>query len=105
MYSATYRQPSFPGASFESGTLPVWSPSRSSVQLFETPHDINPGQPPRRSPRLAIGFRSEGMRHAMGMIGIDAHTCMAPIVRLRGKMANDGGVSGTFWVSARCSFR
>lgn len=103
IYSASFRQPSVPGSSSESA-LPTWSPSRSSVQLYEA--SVNaPGQPIRRSPRLAIGFRSDGMRNAMEAIGIDAHSCMAPIVRLRGKMADNGGVSGTFWISARCTFR
>lgn len=105
VYSASYRQPSFQGTRLESDAHPAWSPSRGSVQLFATPHDYGPGQPIRRSPRLALGFRSEGMRNAMASLGIDAHTCMAPIVRLRGKLADNGGVSGTFWISARCTFR
>jgi hypothetical protein len=96
------RQPTFPTSSFESG---LWAPQRGRVQLFDAPREYTPGQPIRRSPRLAIGFRSDAMRHAMEAIGIDAQHCMAPIVRLRGKMAGNGDVSGTLWISARCTFR
>lgn len=103
--SLSYRQPTFPASDFESGSLQSWAPSRGRVQLFEAPRDFTPGQPVRRSPRLAVGFRSDAMRNAMEAIGIDAQHCMAPIVRLRGKMADNGDVSGTLWISARCTFR
>jgi hypothetical protein len=56
-------------------------------------------------PRFALGFRSETMRTWLNHAGIDATSCLAPVVRLRSKISSSGEVSGTLWISARCDIR
>ena len=97
-----------PGAPLPTQTMlstSAWAVARSSVLLVEPAGTAAPGQPMRRSPRLALGVRSDGLRAALHHIGIDAQHCMAPMIRLRGRLADNGNLSAAFWVSARCSFR
>lgn len=99
-----YRYPVFPGSSFEEGVHQTWAPSRGPIQLFEAPREFSPGQPVRRTPRLAIAFRSNALRNGLDALGINAETCMAPIIRVRGKLSSGGDINSTVWISARCSF-
>jgi hypothetical protein len=74
-----------------------------SARLIEVPRDVRPGQQYSR-PRYALGFRSNAMKHWMKDAGVDAHTCLAPVIRLRTKLSSDREFSGTFWMHARCTF-
>lgn len=103
--SSSYRSSALPTWTLESAPSLNTPISNKRVQLYESSREVAPGQAPRRSPRLSIGFRSEGMRNALQSVGIDAHTCQAPVIRLRARMNDNGDVASTFWVSARCSFR
>lgn len=75
----------------------------SSATLVELPRDAVPGTYQR--PHYALGFRSETLRSWLKEAGVDAHTCIAPVLRLRTKLSSEGGLTGTLWLYARCSFR
>jgi hypothetical protein len=74
----------------------------SSATLVELPRDAAPGTYQR--PRYALGFRSEVLRSWLKEAGVDAHTCIAPVLRLRTKLSSEGDLSGALWLYARCSF-
>jgi hypothetical protein len=76
-----------------------------SARLIEIPRDAGPGQQQVTRPRYALGFQSPGLKNFLTHLGMEPHSCLAPIVRLRTKISNGGDVSGTFWLYARCSFR
>ncbi|MFN3565312.1 MAG: hypothetical protein ACK4V1_04920 [Burkholderiaceae bacterium] len=84
--------------------LPVLHAKRwSSATLVELPRDAVPGTYQR--PHYALGFRSETLRGWLREAGVDAHTCIAPLLRLRTKLSSQGELSGALWLYARCSFR
>lgn len=70
--------------------------------LIEMPSDHMPGQFSR--PRHALGFRSEGMKQFARGMGIDADTCLAPLIRGRVSFTAAGDGSARLMVFARCSF-
>lgn len=73
------------------------------ARLVEMPADVIPGQYSR--PKYALGFRSQGMKKFANSIGLDAHTCLAPLVRARVNFSQDGDAGGRLMVFARCSLR
>jgi hypothetical protein len=73
------------------------------ARLVEVPNHAAPGSHAR--PRYALGFRSDAMRGWLNGLGLDATSCLAPMVRLRSKISSDGDVSGSIWLYARCSLR
>ncbi len=74
----------------------------TSASLIELPRDAVPGRYQR--PHYALGFRSEALRGWLKDAGLDAQTCIAPVLRLRTKLSGEGALSGALWVYARCSF-
>jgi hypothetical protein len=75
----------------------------SGAHLIELPRNDAPGTYSR--PRYALGFRSEPMKSFLNEFGVDAATCLAPLVRARSKLSSSGQVGGTLWLSARCDLR
>lgn len=75
----------------------------SSATLVELPRDAVPGTYQR--PHYALGFRSEALRSWLREAGVDAHTCIAPVLRLRTQLSSQGDLTGALWLYARCSFR
>jgi hypothetical protein len=70
--------------------------------LMQMPQDQIPGQYTR--PKYAVGFQSDSMRRWAKDFGLDAHTCFAPILRARTRLSQDGGLTGSLVMQARCSF-
>ena len=86
----------------ERDALPALRANRwSSASLVEMPRDAIPGRYQR--PRYALGFRSEALRVWLKQAGVDAQTCIAPVLRLRTKLSGEGELSGALWLYARCS--
>ena len=86
----------------ERDALPALRANRwSSASLVEMPRDAIPGRYQR--PRYAVGFRSEALRVWLKQAGVDAQTCIAPVLRLRTKLSGEGELSGALWLYARCS--
>lgn len=57
-------------------------------------------------PHYAFGLHSDLMRDALSFTGLDAESCIAPIVRLRTRQAVLTGNTGvSMAVFARCTFR
>jgi hypothetical protein len=57
-------------------------------------------------PHYALGLHSDLMRDALSLTGLDAESCVAPMVRLRARQATITGNTGiSMSVSARCTFR
>ncbi len=83
-------------------TLRLGSGSSGMPMLMQMPQDQIPGQYTR--PKYALGFQSETMRRWAKDFGIDAESCFAPIVRARTRLSQDGGLSGSLMMQARCSF-
>jgi hypothetical protein len=83
--------------------LPRRESALGGARLIEVPRDGVPGAYGR--PRYALGFRSEALRGFMNDIGIEATSCLAPVVRLRTRISSDGDFSGAIWIYARCSIR
>ncbi len=79
------------------------SGSSPRARLVEMPADVIPGQYAR--PKYALGFRSHGMKKFAHSIGLDAHTCLAPLVRARVNFSQDGDAGGRLMLFARCSLR
>jgi hypothetical protein len=75
-----------------------------ALGLYEyKPLDAVPGQYTR--PRYAFGLRSQSIRDALSLTGLDAESCVAPMVRMRARptaLTGSTGVSMT--VMARCTF-
>jgi hypothetical protein len=62
-----------------------------------------PGQ--YTKPHYAVGLHSEVMRDALSLTGLDAESCIAPMVRLRAREASVTGANGiSMTVFARCTF-
>lgn len=74
----------------------------SGARLVEMPSDALPGRYAR--PKYALGFRSNAMKSFAKNVGLDAETCLLPLVRARTSISQDGDVSGRVMVFARCSF-
>lgn len=83
-------------------TLRLGSAASGMPMLMQLPQDQIPGQYTR--PKYALGFQSETMRRWAKDFGIDAESCFAPIVRARTRLSQDGGLSGSLMMQARCSF-
>lgn len=87
----------------ERDALPALRANRwISASLVEMPRDAIPGRYQR--PRYALGFRSEALRNWLKEAGVDAQSCIAPVLRMRTKLSSDGDFSGALWLYARCSF-
>ncbi len=83
-------------------TLRLGGASSGMPMLMQLPQDQIPGQYTR--PKYALGFQSETMRRWAKDFGLDAESCFAPIVRARTRLSQDGGLSGSLMMQARCSF-
>jgi hypothetical protein len=77
----------------------------SAIGLYEyKPATVVLGQYSR--PHYALGFQSELMRDAMAFAGLDAESCVAPMVRMRARQAAvTGDTSLSMTMLARCTFR
>ena len=69
--------------------------------------DFNSNAPVDRPtrPRLGLGVRSHELESALNGIGLEAHRCLAPVVRMRTKLSSGFELSGSLWVYLRCSIR
>ena len=78
--------------------------ARSSFDavIVETRPDDLRGQ--SRRPRLSFGMRSHALEAALDSAGLAARHCLAPVVRMNTRMSGSPGLSGTLWISFRCSF-
>lgn len=76
----------------------------SSIGLYEyRPAGAVPGQYTR--PHYAFGLQSELMRDALSLAGLEAESCIAPMVRLRARQATVTGATGiSMSLFARCTF-
>jgi hypothetical protein len=74
----------------------------SRAALVEMPADQIPGRYTR--PKYALGFRSSAMKNLAKGMGLDADTCLAPLIRARLSVSPDGDAGGRVMVFARCSF-
>jgi hypothetical protein len=84
----------------------VFSSARSSLasaRLVEMPTESIPGRYSR--PKYALGFRSEKMRNWANSMGFDASDCLAPLVRARLTLSQQGDAGARLMVFARCSLR
>ncbi len=77
--------------------------SLSGARLIEVPAEVIPGRYTR--PRYALGFRSQAMKTWVQSMGLDADSCLAPLVRGRLSLSPNGDASGRLMLYARCSFR
>ena len=89
-----------PGALERAASGNSTAPPRAT--LIEMPSDQVPGQFSR--PRYALGFRSEGMKQFARSMGVEADTCLAPLIRGRVSFTAAGDGSARLMVFARCSF-
>lgn len=76
----------------------------SSMGLYEyKPMGAIAGQYTR--PHYALGLHSDLMRDALSITGLDAESCIAPMVRLRARQTRITGVTGmSLTLLARCTF-
>jgi hypothetical protein len=76
----------------------------SSLGLYEyKPAGIVLGQYTRA--HYALGLHSDLMRDALSLTGLEAESCVAPMVRLRARQATVTGASGvSMSLLARCTF-
>lgn len=91
------------GVAYTGSFLATGGDGSPRARLVEMPADAIPGQYSR--PKYALGFRSQGMKKFANSIGLDAHTCLAPLVRARISLSQDGDAGGRLMVFARCSLR
>lgn len=79
--------------------------SLSRASLVQMPaENVVPGRYAR--PRYALGFRSSTMKSLVQGMGLDAEHCLAPLVRARLTMSQDGrDAGGRVMVFARCTLR
>lgn len=72
------------------------------ASLVQMPADSTvPGRYSR--PKYALGFRSNTMKSVASGIGLSPETCLAPLIRARATLSQDGEASGRVMVFARCS--
>lgn len=57
-----------------------------------------------RRPRLSLGMRSYALEAALDSAGLAARHCLAPVVRMNTRMSSSLGLTGTLWISLRCTF-
>jgi hypothetical protein len=81
---------------------PAYGASAARTTLLEMPADVVPGRYTR--PKYALGFRSDTMKSFARDMGLDADTCLAPLVRARVSLSQDSGTGGRLMVFARCTF-
>jgi hypothetical protein len=81
---------------------PAYGASAARTTLIEMPADVVPGRYTR--PKYALGFRSDTMKGFARDMGLDADTCLAPLVRARVSLSQDSGAGGRLMVFARCTF-
>lgn len=81
---------------------PAYGASTARTTLLEMPADVVPGRYTR--PKYALGFRSDTMKGFARDMGLDADTCLAPLVRARVSLSQDTGAGGRLMVFARCTF-
>ena len=76
----------------------------SAMGLYEyKPVGETPGQYKR--PHYALGLHSDLMRDALSHAGLEAESCVAPMVRLRARQATSTGANGvSLSLLARCTF-
>ena len=76
----------------------------SSMGLYEyKPIAASPGAYSR--PHYALGLHSDVMRDALSLTGLDAESCIAPMLRLRARQTTVTGANGlSLTVLARCTF-
>jgi hypothetical protein len=76
----------------------------SSIGLYEyKPAGAIPGQYTR--PHYALGLQSELMRDALSLAGLEAESCVAPMLRLRARQTTITGAAGfSMSLLARCTF-
>ena len=56
-------------------------------------------------PHYALGLHSDLMRDALSLTGLEAESCVAPMLRLRARQTTVTGANGvTMTVLARCTF-
>ncbi len=80
----------------------AYGASAARTTLLEMPADVVPGRYSR--PKYALGFRSDAMKGFARDMGLDADTCLAPLVRARVSLSQDSGAGGRLMVFARCTF-
>ena len=57
-------------------------------------------------PHYALGFHSDLMKDALSLTGLDAESCIAPMLRVRARQTTVTGATGvSASVFARCTFR
>jgi hypothetical protein len=81
---------------------PAYGASAARTTLLEMPADVVPGRYTR--PKYALGFRSDTMKGFARDMGLDADTCLAPLVRARVSLSQDSVTGGRLMVFARCTF-
>jgi hypothetical protein len=76
----------------------------SSMGLYEYKQmGETPGQYTR--PHYTLGLHSDLMRDALSLTGLDAESCVAPMVRLRARQPTATGANGVnLTLLARCTF-
>jgi hypothetical protein len=76
----------------------------SSMGLYEyKPMGETPGQYAR--PHYTLGVHSDLMRDALSLTGLEAESCVAPMVRLRARQPTATGANGvSLTFLARCTF-
>jgi hypothetical protein len=82
---------------------PAWESPARRLSLLDLPADGPAADRIRGS--YALGFTSETMRSWMTDMGMDAASCIAPIIRLRSRIDTGSDYRGALWVHARCSLR
>ncbi len=76
----------------------------ASLGLYEYKR---PGETPGQysKPHYALGLHSDVMREALSLTGLEAESCVAPMVRLRARETSITGATGiSMTLLARCSF-
>jgi hypothetical protein len=76
----------------------------SAMGLYEyKPKGAAEGQ--YAKPHYALGLHSDLMRDALSLTGLEAESCVAPMLRLRARQTTVTGANGvTMTVLARCTF-
>ena len=84
-----------------SGTSTSTSRWLGSAVQIEAPLSDGTGQ--YSKPKIRVGLPSDTMRNFLNSAGLPAEKCQLPMLKARTKV-NDGDVSGTLWLFARCTF-
>jgi hypothetical protein len=81
---------------------PAYGSSTTRAALIEMPADVIPGRYTR--PKYALGFHSDAMKGFAKDLGLEADTCLLPLVRARLSLSQEDGTNGRVMVFARCTF-